>query len=201
MNTSFFKLTKIAGIIMACGVALPAQASDYIFSTGNYYQGAIGDQIGSGYDIFAVTGLSNIGMDFLPALQTPVVIGNYAFTVGGNCYSCSLTPNYTADILMTIGAQSQHVLLGYSWASTGPTDSLFSSTPAAPVSFLVDPTHLVTVTGLSFGTVSSSGGTVNGNLTATFEVTPVPEADTYAMMLAGLGLVGFMARRRTRAAV
>ncbi|MGA9163896.1 MAG: FxDxF family PEP-CTERM protein [Thiobacillus sp.] len=28
-------------------------------------------------------------------------------------------------------------------------------------------------------------------------LTPVPEAETYAMMLAGLGLVGFMARRRT----
>lgn len=27
--------------------------------------------------------------------------------------------------------------------------------------------------------------------------TPVPEADTYAMMLAGLGLIGFVARRRT----
>lgn len=27
-------------------------------------------------------------------------------------------------------------------------------------------------------------------------VTPIPEAETYAMMLAGLGLVGFMARRR-----
>lgn len=31
------------------------------------------------------------------------------------------------------------------------------------------------------------------------EITPVPEADTYAMMLAGLGLVGFMARRRRQA--
>jgi hypothetical protein len=30
----------------------------------------------------------------------------------------------------------------------------------------------------------------------TLAVTPVPEADTYAMMLAGLGLVGWMARRR-----
>lgn len=29
------------------------------------------------------------------------------------------------------------------------------------------------------------------------QITPVPEAETYAMMLAGLGLVGFMARRRT----
>ncbi|WP_374049964.1 FxDxF family PEP-CTERM protein [Nitrosomonas sp. sh817] len=31
---------------------------------------------------------------------------------------------------------------------------------------------------------------------AGFEVTPVPEPETYAMLLAGLGLVGFMARRR-----
>lgn len=29
--------------------------------------------------------------------------------------------------------------------------------------------------------------------------TPVPEAETYAMMLVGLGLVGFMVRRRSRA--
>ncbi len=31
-----------------------------------------------------------------------------------------------------------------------------------------------------------------------FEVTPVPEPETYAMMLAGLGLIGVVARRRTR---
>lgn len=32
-------------------------------------------------------------------------------------------------------------------------------------------------------------------------ITPVPEAETYAMMLAGLGLVGFMARRGARMVV
>lgn len=36
-------------------------------------------------------------------------------------------------------------------------------------------------------------GLVADNLTVT---TPVPEPETYAMMLAGLGLVGFMAKRR-----
>jgi hypothetical protein len=30
-------------------------------------------------------------------------------------------------------------------------------------------------------------------------ISPVPEADTYAMLIAGLGLVGFMARRRKQA--
>ena len=33
---------------------------------------------------------------------------------------------------------------------------------------------------------------------ATGGIPPIPEAETYAMMLVGLGLVGFMARRRTR---
>jgi len=38
---------------------------------------------------------------------------------------------------------------------------------------------------------------MNGNLT--IAAAPVPEAETYAMMLAGLGLVGFMVARRRRA--
>lgn len=38
----------------------------------------------------------------------------------------------------------------------------------------------------------TGGGAYAGNLT----VTPVPEPETYAMLLAGLGLIGFTARRR-----
>jgi hypothetical protein len=35
------------------------------------------------------------------------------------------------------------------------------------------------------------------NTTSLYSLAPVPEAETWAMMLAGLGLVGFMARSRT----
>jgi hypothetical protein len=38
---------------------------------------------------------------------------------------------------------------------------------------------------------------MNGNLM--IAAAPVPEAETYAMMLAGLGLVGFMVARRRQA--
>ena len=34
------------------------------------------------------------------------------------------------------------------------------------------------------------------NTTTLYSMAPVPEPETYAMLLAGLGLVGFMARRR-----
>lgn len=40
--------------------------------------------------------------------------------------------------------------------------------------------------------IGSSGGSYAGVL----NVTPVPEAETYAMFLAGLGLLGFISRRR-----
>ena len=42
----------------------------------------------------------------------------------------------------------------------------------------------------------ASPETYTGTITYHFATAPVPEAETYAMMLAGLGLVGFMARRR-----
>ena len=42
-------------------------------------------------------------------------------------------------------------------------------------------------------TVSQGGGAVN------FVAAPIPEPETYALLLAGLGAVGFMARRRKTA--
>ncbi len=44
-------------------------------------------------------------------------------------------------------------------------------------------------------------GTLTNQGIYTFAVAAVPEADTWAMLLAGLGLVGYTARRRTHASV
>lgn len=47
--------------------------------------------------------------------------------------------------------------------------------------------------GVTIGAVSTFGA-VSGSLSA-LSVTPIPEPETYALLLAGLGLVGFAARR------
>lgn len=47
-----------------------------------------------------------------------------------------------------------------------------------------------------FGQGASEAGAYSLNWSIELNAAPVPEAETYAMILAGLGLVGFMARRR-----
>lgn len=49
---------------------------------------------------------------------------------------------------------------------------------------------------LRFASVGNQGASQLGIDNVSLQVTPVPEADTYAMLLAGLGLMGFVVRRR-----
>jgi len=52
---------------------------------------------------------------------------------------------------------------------------------------------------LRFSSVTNEGQMQLGIDNVSLSVTPVPEPDTYAMLLSGLGLMGFVARRRTKA--
>ncbi|MEQ1663101.1 MAG: FxDxF family PEP-CTERM protein [Thiobacillus sp.] len=65
---------------------------------------------------------------------------------------------------------------------TDYTMSIFANLPAA-----MDYTFVVS------GNVT---GTLGGSYGGVLQALPVPEAETYAIMLAGLGLVGFMVSRR-----
>jgi len=70
--------------------------------------------------------------------------------------------------------------------------------------YTADWTHLIIGSGDVYNTTSGiwalgwAGSTVVMHLEGVVTLAPVPEADTYAMMLMGLGLVGLMARRRRR---
>jgi hypothetical protein len=63
--------------------------------------------------------------------------------------------------------------------------------PEGLVTFVKDGMVYLAVSNEGLGNTSATGMS-----TVLYSLAPVPEAETYALMLAGLGLVGFMARRR-----
>ena len=90
-------------------------------------------------------------------------------------------------------------------SATNLTLSFFNTSQVTP--FLqVDPSARFSSNGIANGDVVANRGAVNGvtgpdfqfqaDANTSFQVSAVPEPETYALMLGGLGLIGFVARRR-----
>lgn len=92
-----------------------------------------------------------------------------------------------SNMAITLTDSALNVLGTDTQALHGNTLSIYAPLPAANG-------YRFLVTGDVTG---SAGGSYSGLLAAV----PVPEAKSYAMMLAGLALVGFMARRNARSSV
>ncbi len=190
---SIIRASATAALVWAAAAAGPAHAVD--IQTGSYSQSSIGSEFASPYDNFIITGDTlTIAM---PTAPVSVTLGTYSFEVGPNCWGCTLTPSFDALIDLTVDGITKQFDLPYSWHSSGPSDYLSFGTPA-PVVFDFDSLGLVTIAIDSIGVLSSSGNTIYGNVNATVSVTPVPEPASYALMLAGFGAIGFIARRRRR---
>jgi len=196
---------SMMALTLAAGLAAGNASAQSTFSAGSYSANSLGSQTGSLFDTFTISGVPLASIN--AATET---IGVYDFTVGPNCNpspSASNCLNDTSNVSgttntfsLTIGGQTQEVLFPWKWSSTGAVDTLTigGNAPALTYNF---PTERIIVTGLAFGPLSSdgsNGGTVTGNVLASFQTVAVPEPETYAMILAGLGLMGVVARRRLR---
>ena len=131
----------------------------------------------------------------LSAGPVQLTIADFAFEVGPNCYACSLRPSFDALIDVTLGGVMRQIDLGYTWSSTGPVDSL-SFASVAPVRFDLGANRVATLALNDLGVLSSSGGTLRGSVGATLTVSAVPEPSSWMLMVAGLGVAGWIRQRR-----
>jgi hypothetical protein len=114
----------------------------------------------------------------------------YRFTIGSSELDAGFYANQGKVVGLDI-TKFDLVLSGGGIIASGTSNNLGSwsiaSTLLAPGSYVLEVAGKVT-------------GSLSGNYNGTLNVSPVPEPETYAMLLGGLALVGAVARRKAKQA-
>jgi hypothetical protein len=152
---------------------------------------------------------ANYGNTFASASNTQFYDAYY-FTIP-EAFATSVTTSVTVGSLLGIDSLQARLFSGHSNPGSGgsspslPPGSVMaqgwsnqlSAGPGVTLNTVVlSPTNPLLAGNYTLqvrGTVTGLGG---GSYAGTLNLTPIPEAETYAMFLAGLGLMGLISRRR-----
>jgi hypothetical protein len=156
-------------------------------------------KVAVGIALIGTIGAANATTYNLGALDTTAGKSNIAVSTSFNDIF-SFTAGALPDVLVSIVGIGRGTVSNASYAfATGSAEptawtwSPFAVTTAANNTF----SYTTTVSGLTAGQtywIDLKGNLARGSYAVT--LTPVPEPESYAMLLAGLGLMGVVARRR-----
>ena len=145
---------------------------------------------------------SNIGLDATIVYAAPIVLSSAGAGNGSSLFD--IVFNFTTPFFYNPAQGNLLVDMQFFGQRTG-SGSLIDAVDAFGDGIsrirtsAGTPNCGVDVYSLSGCSANGLANTSRGQVTQ-FDVTPVPEPETYAMMLAGLGLLGFVARRRKQSA-
>jgi hypothetical protein len=120
--------------------------------------------------------------------------GNFTLTYTFNLEGYDLTKVAFHNLMWSIDDAGFVQLNGHTEASLAPGNWGSFHAFSIPVSHLLQTVNTLTLTGTNADFIDEAV-----RLQGTLTVSPVPEPETYAMLLAGLGLMSFMSYRRKAA--
>ena len=146
-----------------------------------------------------VAGTTNV--TWVAGSFTDTVLGSFSF-LGASNFSGNVGSLSTFTAIFN-GQTQQFNLPSINFTKvslySGDTEKASSSTSSFSFANLAGGNYTLKVTGNVQG-VGFGGTPAIGGALAQYQVTPVPEPETYAMLLAGLGVMGAIARRRSKTA-
>lgn len=188
-----------ASSVMAVGAQ--AQTIDFSSPANLVFPGIGADAPGIEYDALYYDGVTEVGFDV--SVPVDFVVANMALLAGPNCdegITCVSGQLFDRTVDFTVNGVTKDLTLSFRWDISAVADSITFFKPAS-LSFdlsggsklsidFMTPDALVVPAGQEWSQINS--------LNAKFSVTPaVPEPATYAMLLAGLAVVGAVARRKS----
>lgn len=128
-------------------------------------------------------------LSFTFTIATPMELRVVDAGLAGDSFNVSI--NGSADTTSAVPS----VIYSNSLVATTDFDAAWADANFSRGSFLLAAPGTYTVTGSLLQSVSNLGAPLNATLGAVM-LAPVPEPTTWALLLAGLGVIGFAARRR-----
>lgn len=136
----------------------------------------------------------NLRLDTLVTTQTGALLQSITFTVGAGTGSISGQASWEIDTATGNGPRLIGVNLDvFNAANTLVVSDSFAGTLSG---FALSSFASTVIGPGTYRLVATGTGVRDSSLDVTLSFAPVPEPGTVALMLAGLGVVGFMARRR-----
>jgi len=181
----------IAACVMVVGFALPnAYAADIesttAFSPPTIFYPGLTQSIGNSFDA------DDTGLTFLD---------HYTFTLGGPGFAVGTAITISIDISPLVGNFSLDPFNAALYTGSGTFISFASAVDTGAQRTLTGVFAPLAAGDYDFRVAGKVAGLDGGSYGGTLQVTtPVPEPEIYAMMAAGLGIMGWIGRRRRQQA-